>query len=283
MRLFGAGGLSLLILLILGALAALGHPAVTVAALVAALLLVWERAAGQRAMRRLAAVLAADNQEAKVEVSGGAWGELCHAINRLLQQRRGEQRIQRLLGAPPAPLAARLAEVAVPRDGLPCEVAVLALGPLPGAEGPAERLQVAAAAAARQAELHGALLSRSGERILLIFGALGENRPEAALRAAQRAAVGLRDAWASRPEPLRPTLSLAGGPARALLLPGLGLSVVGPPVEQALALLDAGQPGALICSESAYVSLRRLGSAPPLSIAPRLTPTAGPVAYAVPL
>lgn len=290
MRLFSAQAsgrarpLLLTALLIIAGPAALISPPLTVALLLAALgLLLGERAERERAMRRLAAALAKDGIEAKIEVAGGAWGELCHAINRLLQQRRGEQQLRRLLAEPPAPLAARLAAMALPPEGLACEVAVLALGPLPGHGDQAEQLREAALAAARQAELHGALVSRAGDRLLLIFGGLGEAHPESALRAAQRAAYALHDGWAGRPERLRPALSLAGGAARGLLLPGLGYCVVGPPVDQALALLDAGRPAALICSESAYMSLRRIGSAPPLSAAPRLTPLAGPPAYAVPL
>lgn len=286
MRLFGARArIPLLILLLtLAGLAAFLSPVLTAAVLLAALLLLsWERAASERSMRRLAATLASDDVETKLEVSGGAWGELCHAVNRLLQQRRGQQRLQRLIAAPPAPVAARLAEMNLPLGGTPCDVAVLAIGPLPGPDDPLDRLRELAFMAAHQAELHAGLLVRSGDRLLLIFGGLGDCAPEAALRSALRAAFGLRDAWANRGGQPLPTLSLAGGVARGIVLPGLGYSVIGPPVDQALALLDAGQPAALICSESAYVSLRRLGSAPPLSAAPRLSPAVGPTAYAVPL
>jgi hypothetical protein len=274
----------LLALLVIAGLAALLSPALTAAGLLAGLLLLlWDRAERERDMRRMAAALADDDIEAKLEVAEGAWGELCHAINRLLQQRRSEQQLHRLIADLPAPLAARLANLTLPPDGLACEVVVLGLGSLPGAGDPVEQLREASRAAAQQAGLHGALTIRAGNRLLLVFGGLGEARPEAALRAAQRAAFGLRDAWAARPERLRPTLSLASGSARGVALPGLGYCVIGPPIDQALALLDAGRPAALICSERAYMSLRRIGSAPPLSAAPRLTPAAGPPAYAVPL
>lgn len=267
-----------LIALLAAALAALASsPLALPAILLAVAALLWERAALAADLRALAATVAAvsdaDAQrlhdEAKLEVAEGAWGELCHALNRLSQQRRAELRLRHLLPALPPAGAARLAELRPPPEGLPCQVAVLALAPPAGPGDPVAALRDAAYVALHQAQLHDALLARWGEGIVLIFGALGPagGGGPSALRAAHEAARAIAAAWRDAAPAQRPHLSLAGGRAHLVVLPGLGLTVVGPPVEQAAAL-QALAPGApLVCNEDAYLGLRRLGLIPPLEAA----------------
>lgn len=254
-------------------------PAALLLLIVVALLLI-ERARREQRMYAAATILAGDDPEAKLEVTEGGWGALCHAINRMLQQRRAQQYLLRRLPTPPAMVARRLGELTVPLEGLSCMVAVLVIGPQPS-DDPAARLQEVAAVAHRQAEAHGALMSRAGERIMLIFGAVGPSGPSAHLRSALGAAQALYAAW---PDPAeRPALSLASGQARAIILPGLGFTVLGPPVEQALAAQSAGPTATLACSEEVYLQLRRIGGAPALGAEQRRARSDGSMVYAVPL
>ncbi|NJN15851.1 MAG: hypothetical protein HC822_05950 [Oscillochloris sp.] len=245
-------------------------------------ILLWDRMrTGQIALAMRTAL--GDEQDLKLEVSDSTLGELAHHINRLRQNYRHQQRLLRLLGLPAASVATRLADLDVPLVGNECEVAVLAIHVQSSNSDRIESLREIAFAAQRQAETHVALLSRIGDQILLIFGALESGRPETHLRAAHQAALALHADWNTLPNSHQLNLSLAGGVARAVVLPGLGYSVIGPAVDQALALLAAGQPSAIVCSEPTYVYLRRLGSAPPLPLAPRLVSDAGATTYTVPL
>lgn len=248
--------------------------------LISVALLLIERARREQQLHAAATILAGDDPEAKLEVTEGGWGALCHAINRLLQQRRAQQHLLRRLPTPPSAVAGRLAELMVPLEGISCTVAVLAIGPHPG-DDPVARLQEVAALARRQAESHGAIMSRSGEQIILIFGAVGQSGPTAHLRSAMGAAQALYAAWPDHAD--RPALSLASGQARAIILPGLGFTVLGPPVEQALAAQAAGPTTTLACSEEVYLQLRRIGSAPALGAEQRRARSDGSMVYAVPL
>lgn len=282
------------------ALAALVAPALALLALlVAGALIVWERAALAADLRVLAAAVAAATQpgplpapsdDLKLEVADGAWGELCHALNRLLQQRRAEQQLRQLLPTLPAAGAARLAELRPPPEGLPCEVVVLALAHPAALGDPVAVMRDTAYTALHQAQLHDALLARWGEGVVLIFGALGPQGGAQALRGAYQAARAISAAWAVALPAQRPRLTMAAGQGRAVILPGLGLTVVGSPVEQAIAL-QRHTPGApLICNEDAYLGLRRLGAIPPSETlaqgphTPRTQAGEGrPAAFAVPL
>jgi hypothetical protein len=260
---------------LLAAAAALSTPPLALLALAAAALtLLWDRLALERDLRDLTAAIVADDPEAKLEVTDGAWGELCHALNRLRQQRRAQQQIAPMLPALPAGRAARLADSGLPPEGLLCEVAVLAIGRPGGAGDPLAQLRESAFAALNQAQLHDALIARSGDRLLLIFGAMGQQSLAATLRAAQQAARAIAGGWGAEAAAARPRLALAAGAARAVILPGLGYSVLGPPLEQALALQRLASPAQLLCNEEAYLGLRRLGAVPPQPPAPRI-PTPG--------
>lgn len=284
-----------LVALVVATVAALLFPLLSIPAImIAAVLVVWDRAALAAELRALAAAVSAAAQsgqpvydDGKLEVASGAWGELCYALNRLLQQRRAEQQLRQLLPALPLAGAIRMAELRPPPEGLLCDVVVLVIA-YPTAYGdPVPLLRDTAYVALHQAQLHDALLTRWGEGVVLVFGALGQQGPLPALRGAYQAARALGAAWGTAQ---RPRLTLAGGQGRALILPGLGLTVVGAPVEQALALQRHGTGAPLVCNEDAYLGLRRLGMIPPVetptpgSQAARLPAAEGrPTAFAVPL
>ncbi len=248
--------------------------------LVTALLIIWDRLALERDLRRLAASVTDTESGGKLEVTDDAWGELCHTINRLRQQRRAEQRLQRLL--PELPPIEDLLEAELPPEGVPCDVAALAIAPPEGAA-QAARLREAATIAAASVRQYHALLTRSGQNLVLIFGVTGRQSPALILRNARQAARAIHTHWnldATR----RPRLVLASGQARLATLPGLGLSVIGPPVDQALALLDLADEELLLCNEEAYLNLRRLGLVPAQLAGQRPLASAGyPGAYGIPL
>jgi histone H3/H4 len=259
----------------------LAPPLALVALAAAAAVALWDRAALDRDLRALAAAVTSGAPGAKLEVTDGAWGELCHALNRLQQQRRAQRQVETLLPALPVARAARLADAGVPAEGLRCEVAVLALARPASLTCPAAHLRETAEVALLQARRHEALLARSDDRFLLIFGALEVQSPAANLRAARQAAAELHAAWAAVDG--GPRLSLAAGTARAVVLPGLGLTVIGTPVEQAVGLQELAGPASLVCNEDAYLGLRRIGAVPPQPLNPRLaTPDERP-AYSISL
>lgn len=305
LRLSGRSGnrvrLALASLALLGALFAslLASPLAIPAILVAAALLLWERATLSADLRALAALVQATAQpaspatadeETKLEVADGAWGELCHALNRLLQQRRAEQQRQLLLPSLPAASATRFAEQRPPPEGTACEVVVLALANSSALPDPVAAMRDAAYLALHQAQLHEALLARWAEGMVLIFGALGQQGSTQALRSAYQAAQALSATWTAATPAQRPRITLAGGRGRVVILPGLGLTVLGPPIEQAVALQGLSPRAALVCNEDAYLGLRRLGLIPPVEtpqagvVVTRLPAAEGrPTAYAVPL
>lgn len=288
-------------LALLGALFAslLASPLAIPAILVAAALLLWEWATLTADLRALAALVqaaaqpaspATADEEAKLEVVDGAWGELCHALNRLLQQRRAEQQLSLLLPSLPAAGAVRIAEQRPPPDGTACELVVLALANQPAMPDPVAAMRDAAYLALHQAQLHEALIARWGEGMVLIFGALGQQGSAQALRSAYQAAQALSATWVAATPAQRPRFTLAGGRGRVVILPGLGLTVLGPPIEQAVALQGLAPRAALVCNEDAYLGLRRLGLIPPVEtpqagfVATRLPAAEGrPTAYTVPL
>jgi class 3 adenylate cyclase len=212
----------------------------------------------------------------KLEVSDGAVGALCHAVNGLLQQRRVQERLQALLPALPVSVHQRLLDdPASMRFGQNTPLAtVLLVGRAgPGARNPDDPRKNAAVClllaeeAQQQAGRYGALMQLCGESLLLVFGALEPQSRAAGLQAALETAQALRQRW-DEAGPLargRLSLSIASGNVVAGVLPGLGYSAFGPPIEQALRLqhLAAACPEyALLCSEDAYASLRRATGSP---------------------
>jgi hypothetical protein len=266
--------------LIAAAITMLFAPGFTlVALLVTALVIIWDRLVLERDLRRLAVSVANTKTGAKLEVTDDAWGELCHAVNRLRQQRRVEQQLQHLL--PELPAVEALLEANLPPEGLPCDIAALAIAP-PESSAQTTRLREAAVLAAASTREYDALLTRSGEHLVMIFGVTGRQGPAAILRNARQAARAMHTHWTLNAR--RPRLALASGQARVMLLPGLGLTVIGPPIDQALALLDLADEHLLLCNEETYLALRRLGQAPAQLASQH--PVAGeghPGAYAIPL
>lgn len=234
---------------------------------VAVLIVVLARREAQA--RALARRISADPSLDKLEVPAGAWGELCRAINGLLQERRARQRLATML---PAPLSdgtlrafaeGRLQEGSEPRV---VAVMVVSCGALHDERRTRRTaptaLKALAAAAQGQAQRHDALLQPCGDAIMLVFGAFADQSSEATLRAAHSAAEGIQRAWRADEtgvaEPL--AISLTCGPAWLVALPGLGVSAVGQPVNQAVQIsrLATESPRyRLLCSENAYYMLRR--------------------------
>ncbi|MCX7790238.1 MAG: hypothetical protein N2378_06325 [Chloroflexaceae bacterium] len=267
--------------LIVTAIAILFAPRFALAPLlVTAVVIIWDRLALERDLRRLAASVADTETGAKLEITSGAWGELCHAVNRLRQQRRADQQLQRLL--PELPAVEDLLETDLPPEGLPRDIVALAIA-LPEGSAQTARLREAASLAVDSVRQYDALLTRFGPHLAVIFGVTGRQGPAALLRNARQAARALHAQWrldAAR----RPRLALASGQARVVILPGLGLHVIGPPVDQALALLDLADEDLLLCNEEAYLSLRRLGLVPAQLASQRpVASAAHPSAYAIPL
>ncbi len=262
-------GLALFALLSAAVATLLASPLALPLILIASALILLDSVALSADVRVLAASVAATVREAdapplpdlKFEVAEGAWGELCHALNDMRQQRRAEQRLRHLLPALPVTSAARLADLSLAHDGLPCDVVVLALVHPGGPDDRIAQLCDTAYAALHQAQLHDALLSRWGEGVVLVFGVFSQQDALATLRGAHHAAQALSAAWSARSPDQRPRLILTSGQGRAVILPGLGLTVVGPPVAQAFALQRLAGGDLFVCTEAAYLGLRRLGVA----------------------
>jgi hypothetical protein len=284
----------LIVALLAASLTALTRSSLVVPAiLLVSIVVAWDRLALAADLRHLAAAVGvAEGDDAKLEVADGAWGELCHALNRLLQQRRAESQLRYLLPALPASGTARLSELRPPPEGLACDIAVLAVGQAGIAGDEVAGLREIAYVALHQAELYDALLARWGEGVILIFGAVGSQGPGAALRGAHEAARAIGAAWAVALPGQSRRLSLAAGRGRLVVLPGLGLTVVGAPVEQAMTLQELAHPASmppafgapLLCNEDAYLGLRRQGVIPPIELPPGPMRTASrPTAFAIPL
>lgn len=206
----------------------------------------------------------------KIEVPSGAWGELARAVNDLLHERRVQQRLRDALPTP-LPLealhsllggdlltAGQARQVAVLLVSAPVRGPAWEQGVRPAAAAAWHELASAAAGAAQR---YGALLQPCGDAVMLVFGAFDDQAAQAVLRDALAAAGELEQGWRHQRAALAPlSLALASGYALATALPGLGLCVVGAPVEQAVGLqqlaLRARRFG-LMCNEDAYHALRR--------------------------
>lgn len=250
-------------LIALGQLVAAG-----LALLVGALLVEIERR-NARTIALARRIIAGQAME-KIEVSQGEWGELCRAINRLVQEQRLNERLR---SATPIALpddgVRALIDGKLPSSGEARTVAIL----LVGCRGGARRLEprsrratlVAWQSLANTAHTlalhHGALLQPCGDSIMLVFGAFTERPAEVTLRAALDAAQALRDTWREGgPGGQNLAISITSGPAVVATLPGIGCYILGAPVEQALQierLALASSYYQVLCGESAYYTLRR--------------------------
>jgi hypothetical protein len=207
----------------------------------------------------------------KLEVPAGAWGDLCRAINRLVQEQRLQARLRTI--APqtlPDDGVRAFIDGTLPSAGETRAVAVLMLscssGPRRlesrGRHSALAAWQLLADATQRVAYQHNAMLQPCGDAIMLVFGAFAERPLELTLRDALDAAESLREWWRESDSTLGKLLaiSVTSGPALVTTLPGLGCCVLGSPVEQAIQIerLALTSPYyRLLCDESSYYTLRR--------------------------
>ncbi|MEF3275482.1 MAG: DUF3329 domain-containing protein [Chloroflexus sp.] len=225
-------------------------------------LLLWERYQLFRAMRGLARQLQAGHFDSKLEVGTGAWGEVCHAINRIMQQWRAEQHMQRLQPAQPALRQTNQLSLYPPVDGRVSPVAVLAVRRLAIAD-PLTEIRARVHFVREAVERQQALIQWSDDHVLLIFGALvAESDP---IRPAIAAVETITNAALTTGLPLPPFALCVGG-GRVAVAPLLGLYVTGAPIEQASLLVRQSRPALVMCSEEASRQLRNAGILPPPNV-----------------
>lgn len=226
--------------------------------IVGALVLEIERR--NRRARALAQQLVAGQALEKLEVPTGAWGELCRAINTVVQERRVQEHSRTTFRL----ASDRTGQVANDQR----TVAVLLVSCVPNHTRTADPessvmiWRALASATERLAQAHGALLQPCGDAIMLVFGAHGDRPIEDSLLAAEVAAESLSKTWRIKQRgPL--AMSMSSGIGVVASLPGLGCCVLGAPVEQAVQIerLALASPYyRLLCDESAYYALRHHGT-----------------------
>lgn len=234
-------------------------PPITILALVVCIaMLLWERYHFVKATRTLITHLRRCPIETKLEVGTGVWGELCHTLNRLLQQWRTEQHLQRLQLTQPALRQIDPLSLHPPVSGMITPVAVLAIGRLAIAD-PLAEAQARFTLIREQIASHQALVEWRYDHLLLIFGILhADTDPmkqaisfiSATVHTAQTVGLSL------------PPLSLSSGLGRIGVVPVLGLHFSGEPLEQVSMLIRQTPPGMITCNDEAYFHLRRLGLLP---------------------
>lgn len=248
------------ILLLVGAAAlALGAlikvsvaPAVAVIMLLAAAALaalVYERSTTRRTLVALAEQLKTNGPLHKVEVEASSAGMLGQALNQAIQRSRKETAL--LTVEPPSAVA----------ETLP--VVVLSIGLRQGVH-PAytaahtERLTEVALAAREASQATDAVLDAHGDgTLLLIFGSQQLVPPVLSLQQALDVALALR---AGYPD-LR--FGLGCGQGRSCTLPGLGTTIIGAPLEDAVRLYRmaaAWQEYHLLCVEPVALLARSCSS-----------------------
>lgn len=252
--------ISLLLILGIFALAsAFVAPALAIIALTGCVLaLLWERYWLARAMRALAHRLHHAPLDAKLEVGTGAWGEVCHAVNRLLQQWRTDQHLQRLQPAQPALRQINPLNLHPPVNGRDAAIAVLAVGQLHIAN-ELDELRARIHLISEPVDRQQALLQWRDSSVLLIFGALASDADP--LRSAVAAATSIIARAEAAGLPM-PPMALSSGHVRVAVVPLIGLHTIGEPLEQAAILIHQTSPGTLICAEEAYFYLRSAGLLP---------------------
>jgi hypothetical protein len=251
--------IGLLLVSALAALALLVRGQLLALALVLALsLLLGDRMRTRAWLRRIARRIEQRQPLAKLEVGRGTWGQLSRAINGLMQEQHSLLHRARLQPrALPTAALEYLYDETVPDEGWEREVAVLALGTREQGVPRHERWLLLAELATAEAEHHQALLLPCASGLQLVFGAVREQQLAVSLGRALSAAQTIAERYGEVTHS-RPAAGLASGVVLATLAGGLGFSVVGTPVEQALALQQlALQRGAaqLLCDERDYLRL----------------------------
>jgi class 3 adenylate cyclase len=218
--------------------------------------------------RVLAQQITTGQPSEKLEVPRGAWGDLSRAINSMVQQRRVQQRLQSAApaGLPDAAVQAILSgELYGAHEPRMVSVLLLSAG-RQRADDRARRTaiqawQKLAASAHAHAQQHGALLQPYGDALMLVFGAFSEQGAAVTARAALSVGAALQGAWRAHTDGREGALvlSIATGPAWITMLPKLGCSVIGAPVQQASRIMqlahEAHYDGPL-CNEEMFYALR---------------------------
>lgn len=212
--------------------------------------------------RALARQIDSDSCDEKLEVPTGAWGDLCRAVNRVIQERRTQQRLQRLLSTPAPEGAIRALLDGTPSSDAPRIVTVLLVQHTARGKVAVDAWQGLSEVLRDQVRQRDALIQLCGGSIMLVFGAFPGPHDRAPIGAAVQAAEELWDAWARRTGQVIGglTLTLASGPALVTLLPGLGFSFSGAPVHQALQIARLAPRVSscrVLCDESTYYALRQ--------------------------
>lgn len=214
--------------------------------------------------RALAERLVAGQVLEKLEVPRGAWGELCRAINTIVQEQRTQDRLH---AAAPHMLADDSVRTLIDGSsagvGTQRTVAILLVSCM-GNPAQATRhrpsvsaWQALAHAAQSVARQHGALLQPCGDAIMLVFGAFTERPLPASLLAALGSSNAVRAAWQHTGTAL--AMSVTTGNVMITTLPGLGCCVIGAPIEHAIQIerLAVASPYyQLLCDETAYYAMR---------------------------
>lgn len=234
--------------------------------LLALAVLIWERIRIASGLHTLTMHIASGQPLSKIEVQEDALGALCHAVNNVLQQQRLYHHTQALLPTLPTRATATLCRTHVPDEGISHTVTILVVGYTratprqPAAtDQHIQALRNLSAVIQEQIETHHALLERYGDLFLMAFGAFDTIPLTTTNRQALQTAQALRQTWNSNSPRGGLTFSLANGSALALVLPGLGYTMIGAPLQQALHIhqIALAHPSySLLCSEECYVTLR---------------------------
>ena len=214
--------------------------------------------------RALAERLVTGRVQEKVEVPRGAWGELCRAINTMVQEQRTQDRLRVATPHTPADDGERtLIDCSVAGIDAQRTVAILLVSCM-GNPSHATRhrpsistWQALAHAAQSTARQHGALLQPCGDAIMLVFGAFTERPLPESLLAALGSGDALRAAWHHTGTAL--AMSVTTGNVTVTTLSGLGCCVIGAPIEHAIQierLAIASPYYRLLCDETAYYAIR---------------------------
>lgn len=254
-------------LVVAGAILALFLPQASAPlALLVVIILGLDRLRMERAMHNLADRIRAGNFDSKLEVYNGAWGEVCHAVNALLQQQRRERRLRRLVPPLPLSVAESLSAAGWPADGIQHQIVVLALGLRMGPDQSANSSLTLPISAFRQlgaaawtcAHTYRALPERQGDVMLLCFGAFDDNH-SGAIHDALQSARAIRHQLAETALARHLRCGLASGTGHVAAPVELGTSISGRPRVQALelqALAATSSQDWFLCSEEIYLHLR---------------------------
>lgn len=221
--------------------------------------------------RALARQLRVAGPAEKLEVAPGDWGDLCRAVNGLVQERRLHEQVQEFAPSVPPGGLRHLLDANSTGKGRQHMVAVLLVGVRGVQHLDAQRSttlvsawQSLASAARTAAYEHNALLQPCGDSMMLVFGAFHEESAQRLLASATDVAQRLQRMWFASGGSGRLALGITSGPAVVTIAPGLGCSVFGGPVEQALQIerLALSTPNTrLLCTESTYHAMRNVQGA----------------------